>query len=56
MKNKENEKDKKQSEVINLSKFDFSKNSSEVQSKQPKSTGDFLSAIGEGLFGSDSPK
>ena len=56
MENEENEKNEKQDEVIDLSKFDFSKNSSEAQDKQPKSVGDFLSAIGEELLESDSPE
>ena len=56
MENEENEKNKEQSEVIDLSKFDFSENSSETQNKQPKSMGDFLSAMGEELLESNSPE
>ena len=56
MENEENEKNKEQSEVIDLSKFDFSKNSSETQNKQSKSMGDFLSAMGEELLESNSPE
>lgn len=56
----ENEENEKQSEVIDLSKYDSSENSSEefseTQNKKPKSPGHFLSAIGESLFKFDSPE
>lgn len=54
--NKEQEKEK----VINLSDFDSFESSSEKslgdKNKRSKSIGYFLSALGEELFGSDSPE